>query len=110
MSEFHYALGLDIGIGSVGWAVLRNQPNGEPDRIQDLGVRIFDKAEQPKTGASLAAPRRDAKKRRRRLRRHRHRLERIRYLMEQRGIMPGCGYSGHVCRRRLPKIALPAAR
>ena len=47
MSEFHYALGLDIGIGSVGWAVLRNQPNGEPDRIQDLGVRIFDKAEQP---------------------------------------------------------------
>lgn len=61
MSEFHYALGLDIGIGSVGWAVLRNQPNGEPDRIQDLGVRIFDKAEQPKTGASLAAPRRDAR-------------------------------------------------
>lgn len=88
MSEFHYALGLDIGIGSVGWAVLRNQPNGEPDRIQDLGVRIFDKAEQPKTGASLAAPRRDARSARRRLRRHRHRLERIRYLMEQRGIMP----------------------
>lgn len=88
MSEFHYALGLDIGIGSVGWAVLRNQPNGEPDRVQDLGVRIFDKAEQPKTGASLAAPRRDARSARRRLRRHRHRLERIRYLMEQRGIMP----------------------
>lgn len=88
MSEFHYALGLDIGIGSVGWAVLRNQPNGEPDRIQDLGVRIFDKAEQPKTGASLAAPRRDARSALRRLRRHRHRLERIRYLMEQRGIMP----------------------
>ena len=88
MSEFHYALGLDIGIGSVGWAVLRNQPNGEPDRIQDLGVRIFDKAEQPKTGASLAAPRREARSARRRLRRHRHRLERIRYLMEQHGIMP----------------------
>lgn len=87
MSEFHYALGLDIGIGSVGWAVLRNQPNGEPDRIQDLGVRIFDKAEQPKTGASLAAPRRDARSARRRLRRHRHRLERIRYMMEQRGMM-----------------------
>ena len=87
MSEFHYALGLDIGIGSVGWAVLRNQPNGEPDRIQDLGVRIFDKAEQPKTGASLAAPRRDARSARRRLRRHRHRLERIRYLVEQRGMM-----------------------
>lgn len=87
MLEFHYALGLDIGIGSVGWAVLRNQENGEPDRIQDLGVRIFDKAEQPKTGASLAAPRRDARSARRRLRRHSHRLERIRFLMEQSGIL-----------------------
>lgn len=87
MLEFHYALGLDIGIGSVGWAVLRNQENGEPDRIQDLGVRIFDKAEQSKTGASLAAPRRDARSARRRLRRHSHRLERIRFLMEQSGIL-----------------------
>ena len=60
MSESHYALGLDIGIGSVGWAVLQNNLNGEPIRIWDLGVRSFDKAEQPKTGESLAAPRRDA--------------------------------------------------
>ncbi len=87
MSDFHYALGLDIGIGSVGWAVLRNRPNGEPDRIQDLGVRIFDAAEHPQTGASLAAPRRDARSARRRLRRHSHRLERIRYLLEQSGIL-----------------------
>lgn len=87
MAEFHYALGLDIGIGSVGWAVLQNDFDGEPTRIQDLGVRIFDKAEQPKTGASLALPRREARSARRRLRRHRHRLERIRYLLEQANIM-----------------------
>ena len=87
MSEFHYALGLDIGIGSVGWAVLQNNSDGEPIRVQDLGVRIFDKAEQPKTGASLALPRREARSARRRLRRHRHRLERIRYLLERFGIM-----------------------
>ena len=87
MSDFHYTLGLDIGIGSVGWAVLRNDPNGEPERIENLGVRIFDEAEQPKTGASLAEPRRDARSARRRLRRHRHRLERIRQLMEKNGIM-----------------------
>ena len=43
MSEFHYALGLDIGIGSVGWAVLRNQPNGEPDRIQEVPSRFMRK-------------------------------------------------------------------
>lgn len=87
MAAFHYALGLDIGIGSVGWAVVRNDFDGEPNRIQDLGVRIFDKAEQPKTGASLALPRRKARSARRRLRRHRHRLERIRYLLEQANIM-----------------------
>ena len=54
----HYTLGLDIGISSVGWAVLQNMPDGEPFKIEDLGVRIFEKAEQPKTGASLALPRR----------------------------------------------------
>lgn len=87
MADFHYTLGLDIGIGSAAWAVLQNDFDGEPIRIQDLGVRIFDKAEQPKTGASLALPRREARSTRRRLRRHRHRLERIRYLLEQANIM-----------------------
>ena len=87
MAAIRYTLGLDIGITSVGWAVLRNDKDGEPKRIQDLGVRTFDAAEQSK-GASLAAPRREARGARRRLRRHRHRLERIRWLMEQSGIMP----------------------
>lgn len=87
MSEFHYALGLDIGIGSVGWAVLQNGADGEPVRVQDMGVRVFDKAEHPKTGASLALPRREARSARRRLRRHRHRLERIRFLLERSGVM-----------------------
>ena len=87
METNHYALGLDIGIGSVGWAVVCNDLDGEPIKVQNLGVRIFDKAEQPKTGDSLAAPRRDARSARRRLRRHRHRLERIRYAMEKYGVM-----------------------
>ncbi len=87
MSTLHYTLGLDIGIGSVGWAVLQNDWNGEPIRVQNLGVRIFDKAECPKDGSSLALPRREARSARRRLRRHRHRLERIRYLLECSGIM-----------------------
>lgn len=76
-----YTLGLDIGIASVGWAVLANDAKGEPYHIQDLGVRIFDAAEQPQTGASLAAPRREARSARRRLRRKRHRKERIKALL-----------------------------
>ena len=82
-----YRIGLDIGIASVGWAVLENGEDDEPKRIVDLGVRIFDVAEIPKTGASLAQPRREARTTRRRLRRRRHRLERIRYLLEQQGII-----------------------
>lgn len=82
-----YTLGLDIGISSVGWAVLRNTPDGEPNHIENLGVRIFDSAEHPKTGASLALPRREARGARRRIRRRRHRKERIKNLLEQAGVM-----------------------
>ena len=85
--DCHYTLGLDIGIASIGWAVLGNDEDGTPNRIIDLGVRIFDKAEVENTGESLAAPRRDARSARRRLRRHRHRLERIRYLLVQQGVL-----------------------
>ena len=34
-----YRLGLDIGITSVGWAVLATDENAEPYRIIDLGSR-----------------------------------------------------------------------
>ena len=81
----HYTLGLDIGISSVGWAVLQNMSDGEPFKIEDLGVRIFEKAEQPKTGASLALSRREARGARRRLRRRRHRKERVKALLQETG-------------------------
>lgn len=77
----NYAIGLDVGIGSVGYAVLEVDSIGNPFRIELLGSRIFDKAEHPKDGSSLALPRREARGARRRLRRHRHRLERIRGLI-----------------------------
>ena len=65
-----YSLGLDIGTTSVGWSVV----NLKKDRIEDLGVRIFERPENPKNGESLAKPRRDARSARRRLRRRRQRL------------------------------------
>lgn len=84
----NYRIGLDIGISSVGWAVLQNNmPDGEPFKIVDLGVRIFEKAEQPKTGASLALPRREARGARRRIRRRKHRKERIKTLFEEIGLI-----------------------
>lgn len=77
----NYRLGLDIGITSVGWAILEHDSSEEPFRIVDLGVRIFNRAENPKDGSALALPRREARSSRRRIRRHRHRLERIKTLL-----------------------------
>lgn len=85
--KLNYRIGLDIGIASVGWAVLENNSNDEPIRIVDLGVRLFDKAEMPKTGESLAGPRRMARTARRRLRRRKHRLDRIKWLLQQEGLI-----------------------
>ena len=86
-TDLNYRIGLDIGIASVGWAVLENDSHDEPFRIIDLGVRIFDTAEQPKTGASLALPRREARSARRRIRRRRDRVLRIKKLFEAEGLI-----------------------
>ena len=59
-----YIIGLDVGIASVGWAVI----NKDKNRIEDLGVRIFKKAEEP-DGKSLNLARREARGSRRRIRR-----------------------------------------
>lgn len=82
-----YGIGLDVGIESVGYAVLELDYADMAKRIHKMGVRIFDKAEHPKDGSSLAVPRREARGMRRRLRRHRHRLERIRKLIVSSGML-----------------------
>lgn len=74
-----YTLGLDIGTSSVGWAVINNNKN----RIEDLGVRLFESAENQKDGESLAKPRRDARSMRRRLARRGYRLEKIKAVFEE---------------------------
>lgn len=73
--------GLDIGIASVGWAVL-----GE-NRIIDLGVRCFDKAETADKGESLNLARRTARLLRRRLRRRAWRLTKLARLLKREGVI-----------------------
>ena len=53
-------LGLDIGTNSIGWCLY------DGDTIRDIGVRIFSDGRDPKSGASLAVDRRDARAMRRR--------------------------------------------
>ena len=83
----NYSIGLDIGITSIGYAVMLLDGNDQPCRIMKMGSRIFDAAENPKDGSSLAAPRRENRAMRRRLRRKRFRKERIKALIENSGIM-----------------------
>lgn len=78
-----YSLGLDIGTTSIGWSVV----NLEKNRIEDLGVRIFETPENPKNGESLAKPRRDARSARRRLRRRRQRLNYLKDFFIQHNIL-----------------------
>lgn len=74
-------LGLDIGISSVGWAVIEyNKENSLNNKIIKTGVRIFTIAENPKTGESLALPRRLARGARRTLKRKRQRMKAIKTL------------------------------
>ncbi|WP_320047213.1 type II CRISPR RNA-guided endonuclease Cas9 [uncultured Ilyobacter sp.] len=78
-----YSIGLDIGIASIGWSVV----NKDKDRIEDMGVRIFQKAENPKDGSSLASLRREKRGARRRNRRKKHRLERIKHILCESGLI-----------------------
>lgn len=82
-----YKIGLDLGVASVGWAVLEINEDGTPKKIVNLGSRIFDKAENPKDGSSLALKRREARGVRRRLRRRRHRRDRVLSLLENYNII-----------------------
>lgn len=83
-------LGIDIGITSIGWAVIEGEyteKGFENKEIVDSGVRIFTKAENPKTKESLALPRRLARSARRRNARRRARMEQVKsYLCQALGL------------------------
>lgn len=68
-------LGFDIGVASIGWALV------EDSVLKECGVRIFTKAENPKDGSSLALPRREARSVRRRLARRKARLNELKRLI-----------------------------
>jgi CRISPR-associated endonuclease Csn1 len=54
-------LGIDIGTNSIGWCLTEDDK-----RVVDIGVRIFSDGRDPKSGASLAVDRREARAMRRR--------------------------------------------
>lgn len=76
-------LGLDLGITSIGWAIINIDDNDDilNNQIIDSGVRIFTIAEHPKDGKSLALPRREARSARRTTKRKAQKLRAIKSLL-----------------------------
>lgn len=82
-----FTIGLDIGIASVGWAVLG-------DRVINMGVRCFDKAETSGKdgGKSLNLARRTARLTRRRLWRRSWRLTKLGRVLKTNGLIEGADF------------------
>ena len=77
MEKENYIMGLDLGVGSVGWAAMLIDEQNEPYRILDLGSRIFDPE-----GASME-DRRIARGTRRVFRRRKARVTRTKNLFKK---------------------------
>ena len=101
-NPMNYILGLDIGIASVGWAMVEIDEEENPIRLIDFGVRVFERAEVPKTGDSLAMARRLARSVRRLTRRRAHRLLRARRLLKREGILQAADFDENGLIKSLP--------
>ena len=101
-NPINYILGLDIGIASVGWAMVEIDEEENPIRLIDLGVRVFERAEVPKTGDSLAAARRLARSVRRLTRRRAHRLLRARRLLKRESVLQAADFDENGLIKSLP--------
>jgi CRISPR-associated endonuclease Csn1 len=88
MAALNYRLGLDLGANSLGWCVYALDDEGEPGRIVRMGSRIFSDGRDPKSLASLAATRRQARQARRRRDRLLKRREKLMHALIEAGLMP----------------------
>lgn len=80
-----YRIGLDIGIGSVGWSVISGEHNNA--RIEDFGVRIFESGEKNNGKDRKSQERRGFRGTRRLIRRRRHRKDLVKKHLEHIGFI-----------------------
>lgn len=81
--KLNYVIGLDIGIGSVGWAAI----NSDKRRIEDFGVRLFDSGEDLRKKERKSQQRRGFRATRRLVRRRAHRTVRLKQLLDKIGLV-----------------------
>lgn len=80
--------GFDLGTNSLGWSVIELDDHGDPARIVAAGSRIFTDGRDPKSGASLAVDRRDARAMRRRRDRFKQRQRALLKHLTSDGLFP----------------------
>lgn len=109
--QYRYALGVDLGIASIGTALVRLNEDGEPCGLLDAGVRIFNVAEGGAARRQARQIRKTLRRRRQRLRALVCRLQRAGFCRKRRTRLPGCsgvrrmrcgrGRRGSGCLRRM---------
>lgn len=85
MNNKKYYLGLDLGISSVGWAVMTKEENKY--YLDDFGVRLFECSEDPTDGTTKAEERRNFRSTRRLIRRRRQRTNELKLFLERNNII-----------------------
>lgn len=85
--KIRYVLGLDIGIASVGWAVLLLDENDKVCGIVRAGAHTFDEVVAGKEKITAAANRRGYRSGRRLIRRRAHRIHRVKSLLQEMNIV-----------------------
>lgn len=85
MESKNYIIGIDAGIGSVGWSVISGER--EEARIENFGVRIFDSGENAKKNASACQERRGFRSVRRLTRRRYYRKMLLRNIFNELGLI-----------------------
>jgi len=87
-----YRLGLDMGSNSIGWCAIELDKSGHPCGVLGTGVRILtpndEAGRDPKSKASLAANRREARSARKRRDRFLKRQKRLMETLIEAGLMP----------------------
>ena len=98
-----WRLGVDLGTNSLGWAALHLVKSGDgwaPDGILAAGSRIFSDGRDPKSGASLAVDRREARAMRRRRDRFQQRQRALMKYLVADGLFP----ENPVARKELERL------
>ncbi len=81
-------LGLDLGPNSIGWALIEENEAEEPQRLEAIGVRVFQEMVDRKTKTPRNHERRAARGRRRQLARRKMRRETLRNELIRSSLLP----------------------